>query len=92
MQYVLVNKYDEIVTSVDLESEVGISGATTYFQGVKKMPDRKSFQSLWKVMTRDEYDNKFEASNRKPSSLGYNWWEEDKSETDDALSGKDGLG
>ena len=56
MQYVLVNKYDEIITSVNLESEVGISGATTYFQGVKKMPDRESFNSLWKVMTRDEYD------------------------------------
>ena len=53
MQYVLVNKYDEIVTTVTLESEVGISGATTYFQGVKQMPDRKSFNSLWKVMTRD---------------------------------------
>ena len=56
------------------------------------MPDRDSFNSLWKVMTRDEYDIKFKASNRKPSSQGYNWWEEDKTEIDDALSGKDGLG
>ena len=92
MQYVLVNKYDEIITSVNLESEVGISGATTYFQGVKKMPDREAFSRLWKVMTRDEYDNQFKVTNRKPSSQGYNWWEEDKVETDDALSGKDGLG
>ena len=92
MQYVLVNKYDEIITSVNLESEVGISGATTYFQGVKKMPDREAFNRLWKVMTRDEYDTQFKVTNRKPSSQGYNWWEEDKVETDDALSGKDGLG
>ena len=90
MQYVLVNKYDEIITSVNLESEVGISGATTYFQGVKKMPDREAFSRLWKVMTRDEYDNQFNVTNRNPSSQGYNWWEEDKVETDDALSGKDG--
>ena len=67
MQYVLVNKYDEIVTTVTLESEVGISGATTYFQGVKKMPDRKAFTKLWKVMTREDYDKQFEANNRKPS-------------------------
>ena len=86
MQYVLVNKYDEIVTTVVLESEVGISGATTYFQGVKQMPDRKSFNSLWKVMTRDDYDTQFKAGNRKPSSQGYNWWEEDKAITDDEMS------
>ena len=86
MQYVLVNKYDEIVTTVTLESEVGISGATTYFQGVKQMPDRDSFNSLWRVMTRDEYDTQFKAGNRKPSSLGYNWWEEEKAITDDEMS------
>ncbi len=92
MRYVLVNRYDEIVHAVELDSGVGLSGATTYFQGIKQMPDRDSFNSLWKVMTRDEYDIKFKASNRKPSSQGYNWWEEDKTEIDDALSGKDGLG
>ena len=86
MQYVLVNKYDEIVTSVNLESEVGISGATTYFQVVKKMPDRKSFNNLWKVMTREQYDKQFKAGNRKPSSQGYNWWEEDKAITDEEMS------
>ena len=86
MQYVLVNKYDEIVTSVNLESEVGISGATTYFQGVKKMPDRKSFNNLWKVMTREQNDKQFKAGNRKPSSQGYNWWEEDKAITDEEMS------
>ena len=86
MQYVLVNKYDEIVTTVTLESEVGVNGATTYFQGVKKMPDREAFTKLWKVMTREDYDKQFKASNRKPSSQGYNWWEEDKAITDDEMS------
>ena len=86
MQYVLVNKYDEIVTTVTLESEVGINGATTYFQGVKQMPDRESFKSLWRVMTRNEYDRQSKANNRKPSSTGYNWWEEDKAITDDEMS------
>ena len=94
MQYVLVNKYDEIVTSVDLASEVGINGATTYFQGIKKMPDRESFLKLWKVMTREEYDIQFKVGlqNRQMGKMKYEWWKEDQEETDEMLKGKDGLG
>ena len=94
MQYVLVNKYDEIVTSVDLASEVGINGATTYFQGIKKMPDRESFLKLWKVMTREDYDIQFKVGlqNRQMGKMKYEWWKEDKNETDEVLKGKDGLG
>ena len=86
MKYVLVNKLDEIVDTVELAGNVGKTGATTYFQGVKKMPDRKSFNNLWKVMTREEYDKQFKAGNRKPSSQGYNWWEEEKAITDEEMS------
>lgn len=94
MQYVLVNKYDEIVTSVDLASEVGINGATTYFQGIKKMPDRESFLKLWKVMTREDYDIQFKVGlqNRQMGKMKYEWWKEDQNETDEILKGKDGLG
>ena len=94
MQYVLVNKYDEIVTSVDLASEVGINGATTYFQGIKQMPDRESFLKLWKVMTREEYDIQFKVGlqNRQMGKMKYEWWKEDQNETDEILKGKDGLG
>jgi len=90
LQYVLVNKLDEIVDKVDM-SDVGLNGAKTYFVGRKQI-EVEAFDKLWKVMSRDEYDTQFKATNRKPSSQGYNWWEEDKVETDDALSGKDGLG
>ena len=39
MKYVLVNKStDEIIDRVDLGSNVGVSGATTYFKGTKKLP------------------------------------------------------
>ena len=31
MKYVLVDKGDNIIENVDLESEVGVSGARTYF-------------------------------------------------------------
>ena len=94
MQYVLVNKYDEIVTSVDLASEVGVNGATTYFQGIKQMPDREAFLKLWKVMTRDDYNIQFKVGlqNRQMGKMKYEWWKEDQEETDEMLKGKDGLG
>ena len=93
MKYVLVDKYDNINSTVDLAGDVGISGARTYFIGVKKL-DGESFDKLWKVQTREEYDAQFKNSlqNRQMGNMKYEWWKEDKNETDDVLSGKDGLG
>lgn len=93
MKYVLVDKYDNINSTVDLAGDVGISGARTYFIGVKKL-DGESFDKLWKVQTREEYDTQFKNSlqNRQMGNMKYEWWKEDKNETDDVLSGKDGLG
>ena len=85
MKYVLVDNNDNINTAVDLSSGVGKSGARTYFVGVKQL-DEKSFDKLWKVMTRDEYDKKLEMGLRKPSSHGQiEWWKEDKEITDSEL-------
>jgi len=87
LEYVLVNKTDEIVATVVMGSDVGIGGATTYFQGVKQMPDRETFQTLWKVMTRNEYNTQYEAGLRKPSHMNQNkWWEEEKAITDEEMS------
>tara|TARA_Y100000361_G_scaffold122818_1_gene115229 strand:+ start:5069 stop:5350 length:282 start_codon:yes stop_codon:yes gene_type:complete len=93
VKYVLVDKYDNINSTVDLAGDVGISGARTYFIGVKKL-DGESFDKLWKVQTREEYDIQFKNSlqNRQMGNMKYEWWKEDKNETDDVLSGKDGLG
>ncbi len=93
MKYVLVDKYDNINSTVDLAGDVGISGARTYFIGIKKL-DEESFDKLWKVQTREEYDIQFKNSlqNRQMGNMKYEWWKEDKNETDDVLSGKDGLG
>jgi hypothetical protein len=82
VKYVLVDKGDNITTTVDLASEVGISGARTYFKGVKQI-DGKSFDKLWRVMTKDEYDKLFDLSNRQNKQ--YEWWKEDKEITDDEL-------
>ena len=46
MKYVLVDKGDNIVSTIDLASNVGLSGARTYFKGVKRI-DGKSFDELW---------------------------------------------
>ena len=80
MKYVLVNKFDEIVDKVDLASSVGKTGATTYFQGVKKMPSREDFDKLWKVMSELEYNSIFKSSlqNRQVE-----WWKEEPSGPDD---------
>ena len=40
MKYVLVNKQDEIEWSQDLASNIGISGAKTYFRGVKQIDEK----------------------------------------------------
>lgn len=77
----MVDKYDNITTSVDLASNVGLSGAKTYFVGIKQI-DEKEFDKLWKVMSERDYDLQFKASlqNRQ-----YKWWEEDKAIVDDEL-------
>ena len=74
MKYVLVNKLDEIIDTVELSGNVGKTGATTYFQGVKKMPDQEDFHKLWKVMSEREYDVTFKSSlqNRQ-----IEWWKEE---------------
>ena len=84
MKYVLVNKFDEIVDKVDLAGNVGKTGATTYFQGVKKMPNREDFLKLWKVMSEKEYDLQFKATlqNRQMGTRKYEWWKEEDSYLD----------
>ena len=74
MKYVLVDKYDNIVTTIELGSNVGLSGAKTYFKGVKQMPEDKDFDTLWKVMTEEQYNTKFKSTlqNRQ-----IEWWKEE---------------
>ena len=52
MKYYLVDKYDNINTTAVLESGVGLSGAKTYFLGIKNI-DEENFDKLWKDMTKD---------------------------------------
>jgi|TARA_B100000073_G_scaffold67998_1_gene50258 hypothetical protein len=92
VRFYLVNKLDEIVDKVDI-GDVGLNGARTYFIGRKQI-DAKEFDKLWKVMTREQYDTNFKNNlqNRQMGKMKYEWWKEDKAETDEVLKGKDGLG
>ena len=74
MKYVLVDNYDNIITKVDLGSNVGLSGAKTYFKGVKQMPKDEDFDKLWKVMSEKQYDTRFKSTlqNRQ-----IEWWKEE---------------
>ena len=74
MKYVLVDKYDNIITKVDLGSNVGLSGAKTYFKGVKQIPKDEDFDKLWKVMSEKQYDTRFKSTlqNRQ-----IEWWKEE---------------
>ncbi len=85
MKYVLVDNYDNIITKADLGSNVGLSGAKTYFKGVKQMPKDEDFDKLWKVMTEQEYDTRFKASlqNRQMDKMKYEWWKEEPSGPDE---------
>ena len=75
MKYVLVDKYDNIVDKVDLSSDVGVSGARTFFIGRKLMKDKEdSFDKIWKVMSVKEYNTQYTASLQNKQ---YEWWKEE---------------
>ena len=83
MKYYLVDKYDNINTTVDLGSNVGLSGARTYFLGTKQI-DETEFDKLWRVMTKQQYDNNFKNNlqNRQMGKRKYEWWKDDQSYLD----------
>tara|TARA_B100000085_G_C18519459_1_gene503103 strand:+ start:570 stop:836 length:267 start_codon:yes stop_codon:yes gene_type:complete len=81
MKYVLVNKStDEIIDRVDLGSDVGLSGATTYFKGTKRLPNDEDFSKLWKVLSEKEYELNFKNNlqNRQLEKRKYEWWKDDE--------------
>ena len=77
MKYVLIDTHDNIVDRVQLASEVGVSGAKTFFIGRKHI-GKKEFNKLWSVMTENEYHKQYHSTNRPPSYAGIKWWEEEQ--------------
>jgi len=83
LKYLLVDKYDEVVTRVDLGDDIGISGARTYFIGTKNI-DVGEFDKLWRVMTEEQYDTNFKNNlqNRQLGKRKYEWWKDEDSYLD----------
>ena len=74
MEYVLVDRDDNIVDRVDLGNlGSGIGGARTFFVGRKQIP-YENFIQLWRVMTEDEYNKQHTASLQNKQ---YEWWKDD---------------
>ena len=86
MKYYLVDKYDNINTSAVLESGVGLSGAKTYFLGLKNI-DEENFDKLLKVMTKEQWDLQFKVNlqNRQNGALKYEWWKEEATKPDEGV-------
>ena len=84
MKYKLVDKYDNIVDSVELSSIADESFARTYFLNRKNI-DEVEFDKLWKIMTEQEWNRQFKMGTRHPSHRGIEWWHEEKEITDDEL-------
>ena len=87
MKWYLVNRFDEIVDTCEISSVVGVNGAKAYFKGTKRMDDENNFDKLWRVMSKEKYDNLFKTSlqNRQMGKRKYEWWKEDKDIVDDEL-------
>jgi len=82
MKWVLVNKFDEIVDTCEIASNVGVSGAKTYFKKRKQM-EEKDFDTLWKVMSKDHYIRISEVSNRDGKQ--YEWWKDESTKPDEGF-------
>lgn len=92
MKWVLVNKYDEIIDTVEIASNVGVSGAKTYFRKRKQM-DNPSFDKLWRVMSYEHYEIAFKNNlqNRQLENRKYEWWKDEETYLDvDAPPSKSG--
>ena len=79
MKWVLVNKSDEIVDTCEIASNVGVSGAKTYFRKRKQI-NEESFDKLWKVMSNEQYERIIELSNRENKQ--YQWWKDEETYLD----------
>ena len=80
MKYVLIDKGDNIIDATEING--GLKEAKEFFLGRKRI-DKKEFDNIWKVMSKNEYYTQLDLTNRQNKQ--YEWWLEDKEITDDEL-------
>ena len=73
MEFVLVDKYDNINNRADIPEGVD---AKDYFIKIKQI-DEEGFDQLWKVMTIDDYDRIQHQSLRNNGGRQIEWWKEE---------------
>ena len=79
MRYVLVDNENNVVHTTDIASNVGISGARTYFIGIKRI-ESKEFDKLWKVKTEAAY---LKGTVERTDHPGYiEWWKDERTNPD----------
>ena len=78
MEFVLVDKYDNINNRAEISEDVD---AKDYFMKVKKI-DENGFDEVWKVMTIDQYDRIMNQSLKNNSSRQIEWWKGEDSYLD----------
>jgi hypothetical protein len=78
MKYYLVDNYTEcIIDVVELASNVGLSGARTFFIGRKVMKDNEeAFDKIWRTITEKEYETQKDLGNRQNKQ--YDWWNDEE--------------
>ena len=73
MKYVLVNKFDEIVDTVEMPEynrdarHTNHEDVRNYFQGVKRLPDIEEYDFYFKVSLQ----------NRQMDKRKYEWWKDE---------------
>tara|TARA_A100001515_G_scaffold141473_1_gene138520 strand:- start:593 stop:847 length:255 start_codon:yes stop_codon:yes gene_type:complete len=82
MKWVLVDKYDNIVSKAELHSGYGVDAAKMYFVGRKQI-EEKEFDKLWKVLSETDYDRQRELANREGKQ--YEWWKDEPSNPDEGF-------
>ena len=75
MWYVMIDKNYEIVNTIEAES---LNHAEEYFVSRKQFVDKDTFDSLYKVLSKQEYNLNQEAFKRKPSSEQIRWWKDEE--------------
>ena len=81
MKWLLVNKFDEIVDTWEIQV-VLVYQVPRPILWVLMQIDEENFDKLWKVMSSERYDSLFKATlqNRQ-----YKWWEEEATKPDEGF-------
>tara|TARA_R100001082_G_scaffold108349_1_gene83470 strand:+ start:1138 stop:1389 length:252 start_codon:yes stop_codon:yes gene_type:complete len=80
MKWVLVDKGDNIIDKVELDSNYDNKAAKMFYVSRKQI-DEKEFDNMWKVMSEEQYNTQRDLMERQQSKQ-YEWWKDDNNYLD----------